>query len=95
MPRGDGRTDRPTDGADCNILDAFLIKRGDNDEQQLTHNTSTVLLCSFTMHSEPRTSNKLHTDSKVLKLGFFDSANFGKHSFFNQTSLLAKRTIYL
>ena len=28
----DGRTDRRTDGGDCNIPDAFLKKRGDNKE---------------------------------------------------------------
>ena len=27
----DGRTDGRTDGGDCNIPDAFLKKRGDND----------------------------------------------------------------
>ena len=27
----DGRTDRRTDGGDCNIPDAFLKKRGDNN----------------------------------------------------------------
>ena len=26
-------TDRPTDGGDCNIPDAFLKKRGDNNVQ--------------------------------------------------------------
>ena len=27
----DGRTDGQTDGGDCNIPDAFLKKRGDNE----------------------------------------------------------------
>ena len=29
--RADGRTDGRTDGGDCNIPDAFLKKRGDNN----------------------------------------------------------------
>ena len=32
--RTDGRTDGGTDGGDCNIPDAFLKKRGDNEYDQ-------------------------------------------------------------
>ena len=33
----DGWTDRRTDGGDCNIPDAFLKKRGDNDPGDLAN----------------------------------------------------------
>ena len=36
--RTDGQTDGRTDGGDCNIPDAFLKKRGDNNLLQTLNN---------------------------------------------------------
>ena len=40
----DGRTDRRTDGGDCNIPDAFLKKRGDKYAVNLNVDLQTLLL---------------------------------------------------
>ena len=37
----DGQTDRRTDGGDCNIPDAFLKKRGDNNNKAPNNNSNT------------------------------------------------------
>ena len=40
----DGRTDGRTDGGDCNIPNAFLKKRGDNDRLCINYACITFLL---------------------------------------------------
>ena len=46
----DGRTDRRTDGGDCNIPDAFLKKRGDNRQSRVMVLGYEIILVAFMTH---------------------------------------------
>ena len=68
----DRRTDRRTDGGDCNIPDAFLKKRGDNKQ---------ILIDSLTCCKEVKTMSMiLYIYFKNTFLLFFLASNVdGSH----------------
>ena len=47
---GDSVTDRRTDGGDCNIPEAFLKKRGDNDIHRWIYCRQPLIECSLSIY---------------------------------------------